>query len=215
MSRRRFASFYERRIFPWINDKLTSAPEVQRLRTEALAGARGRTIEIGFGGGANLPFYPPAVDEIVGVEPNRGMFRFGQRRARAHRVPVRLAIAEGEALPFAGDVFDTAVSTLTLCTVADPHAVLAELRRVLHDDGRLIVLEHGLAAEPSVARWQHRLNPVQNVVACGCNLNRPTRDVVEHAGFVFTAIRQFFLPGVPRPMGWFTVGTASVAAKRA
>jgi SAM-dependent methyltransferase len=97
---------------------------------------------------------------------------------------------------------------LTLCTVTDTARVLSELRRVLRDDGRLLILEHGLADDASVARWQRRLNRLQNVVACGCNLNRPIVDLVERAGFRFTALRRFFIPKAPRTHGWTMLGTA-------
>src|ERR1051325_11715743 len=65
--------FYERRIFPWLNDKLTASPDLIRLRAETLVGARGHVLEIGFGTGANLDHYPAAVDAITAVEPNDGM----------------------------------------------------------------------------------------------------------------------------------------------
>ncbi|MDR1988687.1 MAG: class I SAM-dependent methyltransferase [Acidobacteriaceae bacterium] len=209
MAGRRFAGFYERRVFPWLCDRLTSAPAIERLRGDALMAARGRTLDIGFGAGANLPHYPDAVTDICAVDPNLGMHARARRRALSFRRPVRLLLAEGEHLPFADGVFDTAVSTLTLCTVRRPHLVLEELRRVLVPDGQLLVLEHGLAADASVARWQHRLNGVQNIVACGCHLNRPVRELVEQHGFSFETVRQGFALGVPRPLGWFTLGTAT------
>ncbi|OFW42516.1 MAG: hypothetical protein A3J29_07075 [Acidobacteria bacterium RIFCSPLOWO2_12_FULL_67_14b] len=201
-------SFYERRVFPWLNDKLTAGPELMRIRADALAAATGRVLEIGFGSGPNLAHYPAAVESLVAIEPNVGM----QARAAAHirqsRIPVTTVVGRAETLPVPDRSIDTAVSTLTLCTVSDPGRTLAELRRVLRDDGRLIVMEHGLSEEPGVARWQGRLNGLQNVVACGCNLNRPIADLVERAGFRFETLRKFYVPNVPRTHGWFSVGVA-------
>jgi SAM-dependent methyltransferase len=200
--------FYERRIFPWLNDKMTAGPVLNRLRAETLAAARGQVVEIGFGTGANLDHYPPAVKSITAIEPNEGMNSRAVDRTRQSRIPVATVQSAAENLALPDRSADTAVSTLTLCSVSDPARVLAELRRVLRDDGRLIVLEHGLSSEPSVARWQNRLNGIQNDVACGCNLNRPIVELVTAAGFAFDSVQTFYAPGVPRTHGWFTAGTA-------
>jgi SAM-dependent methyltransferase len=208
---RMLGSFYERRVFPWLNARLTANPEIVQLRRDALATARGRVVEIGFGSGQNLAHYPDAVDSIIAIEPNEGMHALATSQLGASGIPVTMLIGEAESLPIPDNSMDTAVSTLTLCTVSDPARTLAELRRVLRDKGRLIVLEHGLSEEPGVARWQNRLNGIQNVVACGCNLNRPIGDLVERSGFRFETLRKFYLSGVPRTHGWFSVGTAIVA----
>ena len=205
---RRYLGFYERRVFPWLNDKLTASPELIQIRADALAAARGRVIEIGFGSGQNLAHYPANVESIVAIEPNEGMHDRAVPRIRASRIPVDMRVGHAESLPLPDRSLDTAVSMLTLCTVSDPARVLAELHRVLRDDGRLIVMEHGLSQEPGVARWQNRLNRIQNVVGCGCNLNRPIADLVESHGFRFETLRRFYVAGVPRTHGWISVGSA-------
>jgi ubiquinone/menaquinone biosynthesis C-methylase UbiE len=206
MSRR--PGFYERVVFPWLNEKLTNVPELLRMRSDALASARGRVLEIGFGSGANLPHYPPAVDAVVAVEPNEGMYARAGDRLRAFGRPVEWIASGAEGIDVVDRSADTAVSTLTLCSVADPQRALAELRRVLRDDGRLIVLEHGLSPDAAVARWQRRLNRMQNVVACGCHLTRPIIELVEGQGFRFDSLQTFYSEGLPRTHGWITVGAA-------
>jgi len=203
--------FYERRVFPWLNDKLSGAPEVTELRGEVLRPASGMVIEIGFGSGANLPHYPAAVESIVAIDPNTGMHDRAASRVRDSRIPVTLLVGRAETLPVPDATLDTAVSTLTLCSVADPPRVLSELSRVLKDRGRLILMEHGRADDPGISRWQDRLNGIQKVMACGCQLNRPIQDLVEAAGFRFESVRKFYLPKAPRTHGWFTVGVASKA----
>jgi ubiquinone/menaquinone biosynthesis C-methylase UbiE len=200
--------FYERRIFPWLNDRLNRDPELEKLRTEAMAPARGRVVEIGFGSGANLAHYPATVESVTAIEPNEGMRDRAAARIGASPVPVELVAGTAERIPFPDRSFDTAVSTLTLCTVADPMQVLGELRRVLRDDGRLIVLEHGLSEERGVARWQNRLDRFQSIVACGCHLNRPIVDLVERGGFRFDALRKFYAPKLPHTHGWIAMGAA-------
>jgi ubiquinone/menaquinone biosynthesis C-methylase UbiE len=210
MPGRRSLGFYERRVFPWLNDKLANGPELDRLRAEALATARGRVLEIGFGSGASLSHYPPAVRQIVALDPNTGMHDLAAPRIRGSHVPVVRLVGEAERLPLADRSIDTAASMLTLCTVSDPVGVLGELRRVLREDGRLIVVEHGLSEDPGVARWQQRLNRVQNVVACGCNLNRAIADLVERGGFAWVDLKRFYAPGIPRTHGWITTGIATI-----
>jgi ubiquinone/menaquinone biosynthesis C-methylase UbiE len=199
--------FYRRTVFPWLNDRLNRDPEILRLRRETLAPARGRVLEIGFGTGSNLPHYPQTVTEVVGIEPSEGMTARAKAAVAQSRTPVEIIATNAESLPVDDRSVDTAVSTLTLCTVADPQRVLSEIRRVLRTDGVLIVLEHGLSADPKLARWQHRLNGIQKVVACGCNLDRDITALLKRSGFGRQEdIRQFFAPKMPRTHGWITAG---------
>lgn len=200
--------FYESRVFPWLNDRLTAGPSLAAIRAEAVGSARGRVVEIGFGSGLNLAHYPASVQSLVAVEPSAGMRARSRERIAAARFPVEVIEGVAERLPLPDEGFDTAVSTLTLCTVAEPELVLAELRRVLRPDGRLLLMEHGLSEDDGVARWQRRLNGLQRVVACGCNLDRPIGQLVQRQGFRFESVRRFYAPGMPRTHGWVTVGAA-------
>ena len=200
--------FYESRVFPWLNDRLNADPVLEGIRAEAVSAARGRVVEIGFGSGLNLAHYPNAVHSLVAVEPNMGMHARARPRIEASRFPVAVVPGTAEQLPLPDAGFDTAVSTLTLCTVSDPARVLAELRRVLRSDGRLLVMEHGLSEDDGVARWQQRLNGMQRIVACGCNLNRPMAELLQAHGFRFESVRKFYAPKMPRTHGWLTVGSA-------
>lgn len=202
------AGFYEGRVFPWLNDRLGKDPELQRLRSETLAAARGRVLEIGLGTGLNLPHYPARVTEVVAVEPSEGMLARAGARIAAAPFPVHVITGSAENLPLPDGSFDTAVSTLTLCTVPDPGRALSELRRVLRDDGQLLLLEHGLADDPGVARWQGRLDWLQTRFACGCHLNRPVLRMLRDHGFRVDALRQFYVPRIPRIHGWMTQGAA-------
>jgi ubiquinone/menaquinone biosynthesis C-methylase UbiE len=199
---------YERVVFPWLNDALGRVSALRELRQETLSAAYGDVIEIGFGTGANLAHYPPAVTTVVGVEPSRGMTRRAVARVDASPIAVRIVGSVAEDLPFESARFDAAVTTLTLCSVRDPRRVLGELHRVLRPGGTLFVLEHGLSPDPSVARWQQRLNGLQRVVACGCNLNRPVAALVTAAGFELARVRTFAVPGIPQTHGWITAGSA-------
>lgn len=204
--------FYQRRVFPWLNDRFCGDEQLQELRAEALRPAHGRVLEIGFGTGLNLPHYPAAVQSLVAVEPNAGMVGRARSRLAAAPMPVEIIAGGAEAIAAPAASFDTAVSVLTLCTVGDPARVLAELRRLLRPNGRLLLLEHGLAPDAGVARWQRRLNGLERVLACGCTLDRPVAALVRAGGFGFESLRQFYAPGIPRTHGWLTLGCASLAA---
>ena len=127
------------RIFAAMYDPMMAGSEKAGLadhRRDLLANARGRVLEIGAGTGANLPYYTPAVEEVVLAEPEEPMARRLDGKLDSARVSARVVRASADALPFEDDAFDTVVSTLVLCTVPDQRAALAEIQRVLKSDGR-------------------------------------------------------------------------------
>lgn len=188
------------RVFAAGYDLLMARAEragLARMREELLASAAGRVLEIGGGTGANLPFFGPAVAELVTTEPEEPMAARLERKAAGGRLLVKVMRAPAERLPFEDASFDCAVSTLVLCTVADPDAALAELRRVLRPGGRLLVIEHVRSSDPREAWWQDRLRLPWSWLGCGCQLNRRTREAVERAGFTTAGLRDGELPKAP------------------
>jgi ubiquinone/menaquinone biosynthesis C-methylase UbiE len=172
---------------PWIYDAMCALAEAAGLRRwrEWLArGARGRTLDVGCGTGRNLPLFP-AQTRIVGVDFTLDpLLRARRREPRAH-----LVRASAEALPFRDGSFDTVVSGLVLCSVARPRAAVAEMRRVLRDDGELRLLEHVRATRPWKARLQDLLQPAWTALSGGCHPNRDTEATVLGAGFVVSERR--------------------------
>src|SRR5262245_49556915 len=117
-------------VFAALYDRITARAEragLADMRAELLAGASGRTLELGAGTGANATYYPGAVTELVVTEPDPHMARRLRERwaAEPPAFEVEVAEAPAESLPFADDSFDTVVSTLVLCTVDDPQATVA------------------------------------------------------------------------------------------
>ena len=143
-------------------------------RRALLATARGRVLEIGAGTGLNLAHYPAGIDELVLSEPEPAMRGRLERRAARSGRAAAVVPASAEALPFADGSFDTVVSTLVLCTVANPTAAVREMRRVLAPGGRLLFVEHVRAASPRLARWQDRLAGPWAAFAQGCRCNAAT-----------------------------------------
>ncbi len=165
---RAFAALYDRGL------KATEEAGLGRMRAELLAEAGGRTLELGAGTGVNLDLYPAAVEELVLVEPDPHMAkRLRERLVHSSRAG-ELVEAPAERLPFASASFDTAVSTLVLCTVPDPVAAIAELERVLKPGGRLLFIEHVRGEDPELARWQDRLEKPWRFLGDGCHCNRNT-----------------------------------------
>lgn len=191
---------YRHRIFPWLMDFSMASGEVESLRRELLADVRGEVLEIGSGTGLNFPHYPAQAGPVTGVDPNPGMARRAGRRRDRAPVEVRLEIADAQDLPFDAGRFDAAVTTFTLCSIPRVERALAEVRRVLRPGGRLHYMEHGLAPEPRVRRWQRRLTPLQRVVADGCHLDRNIRALLEAAGFD-PGGETFYLHRVPKVLG--------------
>lgn len=181
------------------------------LRERVCAGLTGRVVEIGFGSGLNVPFYPDTVDTVSAVEPADLGWRLASERVAAARVPIERSGLDGQSLPFDDDSFDCALSTWTLCTIPDVATALTEVRRVLAPGGTLHFVEHGLAPEPRVQVWQHRLNPIQKAVAGGCHLNRDIRGLLTDAGFEIRDIDVFYGEDAPRFLAAQSLGVAVAA----
>jgi ubiquinone/menaquinone biosynthesis C-methylase UbiE len=201
--------FYADRIFPYLMDWTLSRSRFRELRREALASAHGSVLEIGFGTGLNLPHYPGSVTKLTVLDPAVLLPAKVTRRIASAFMPVDVRHLAAEALPFEDDHFNCVVSTFALCTIPDPVAALLEVRRVLKSDGCYLFLEHGRSDDVRVARWQDFFNPLQQRLACGCNLNRPIDALIRGAGLQVNRLDRFRLESVPRIVGEMYRGVAN------
>lgn len=203
---------YERYVLPKMIDIACGMGDVMKARSMIVPQARGEVLEIGIGTGLNLQFYDPEkVSSVVGVDPAAQMQTLGRKRAAAISIPVEMVAVDVQGIHAESNRFDTIVMTFTLCSIADPVPALEEMARVLKPGGRLLFCEHGLAPDPSVERWQHRLTPVWKPFAGGCHLNRDIPALIRAGGFVIDELLAEYLTG-PRPMTYVYSGWAQKAA---
>jgi ubiquinone/menaquinone biosynthesis C-methylase UbiE len=203
-------SLYSDHILPHVINLSMRNRELQPYRERVLARAEGRVLEIGIGSGLNLPFYGERVEQVLGLEPAPRLLAMAQDQAQHTARPVTLIAGSAEAIPVEDHSIDTVVTTWTLCSIPDAIGALKEMRRVLRPGGQLLFVEHGLAPEDNVQRWQNRLTPLWKKIGGGCHLNRPIRALIERSGFDIAQIETGYAKG-PRPMTFFYEGRATPA----
>jgi ubiquinone/menaquinone biosynthesis C-methylase UbiE len=200
--------FYNDHVVPRLVHWTLKGKDFAPLRTRVVQGLSGTVLEVGFGSGLNLPCYPAGVEKLYAVEPSEDARRLARRAIAQAPFPVELVADTAESLPLPDASVDAAVSTWTLCTISDVHRALGEIRRVLRPGGVFRFIEHGLSPQPRVARWQHRLDPLQQRLAGGCHLNRQIDRLVEGAGFRLEEIQTFYL-SAPKIWTWSYLGKAA------
>ena len=193
---------WDERVLPRLTDRSLRGPELDGLRRAVCAGLTGRVLEIGFGSGLNVRSYPGGVTSVAAIEPSDLAWELSEPRRSAGDVPVSRAGLDGQRLDLPDDSVDSALVTFSLCTVPDPLLALQEARRVVRGGGRLHALEHGLAPEASVRRWQRRMEPVQRTVFAGCHLTRDVPALLASAGWRLEDREQDYLPGPALSRPW-------------
>jgi SAM-dependent methyltransferase len=202
---------YGEQVLPRIIDVACNMKASVPQRRRVCEGLAGDVVEIGFGSGLNVPFYPAAVTHVAAVEPADVGWKLAGKRLGATTIPVQRSGLDGQSLPFPDDHFDAALSTWTMCTIPDVTAALRELRRVLKPGATLHFVEHGLAPDERVRHWQHRLEPINKRLFGGCHLTRPVVDLLTGAGFTITEIDVYYEQGAPKFVGASSLGVAQSA----
>ncbi len=201
--------WYGEHIFPHLMEWVMGGEEFQKQRSLVLARVNGTVLEIGFGTGLNLPHYPAALSSLHAIDPAHMLPRKIAERSAAIPFPLQIQRTRAETLPYNARSFNFVVSTWTLCTIPDPVKALLEVYRVLKPDGVFLFLEHGRSEDAKVAAWQDRFNPVQNIIGCGCNLNRKIDQIIAQAGLTIMTLDRFRMQSVPRLGGEMYRGAAT------
>ena len=169
-------------------------------RRRLVAAASGAVVEIGAGYGATFPFYPPAVSRVLALEPDPTLRGLALAAAAAAAVSVTVLDGVAESLPAADASVDTVVTSLVLCSVAEPSAALAAAVRVLKPGGQLLFYEHVRSEHRVLAAVEDLLTPLWSRLAGGCHPNRDTAAIIERAGLTIRSLERFgfsVLPGNP------------------
>lgn len=178
-------SFYDRYVTPRMIDLVCGSRMIGRQRARVVPAAEGRVLDVGFGAGANLPFYDPArVERLFALEPDPEMVKLARRRlAESPIAEVEVLASPGEEIPLEDASVDAIVLTYALCTIPDAAAAAAEMRRVLKPGGRLLFAEHGRHPKPGPRKLQERLEPLWSKLSGGCHLTRRPPSLLDAAGF--------------------------------
>jgi ubiquinone/menaquinone biosynthesis C-methylase UbiE len=202
-------SFYRDKVLPRLQDKAMNRQGTRDVRARVCAGLNGKVLEVGFGTGLNVAYYPQAVTTVLAVEPSGACMQMAEARIASSTVPVELAGLTGERLDLPSEEVDIVLSTWTLCTIPDLAAALGELRRVLKPGGIFHFVEHGHAPDAKTARWQRRLDPLNQRLAGGCHLTRRIPESIEAAGFALQDLDAYYSEGEPKPWGYTYEGRAA------
>jgi ubiquinone/menaquinone biosynthesis C-methylase UbiE len=203
--------FYSQRIFPYLLDWSMSGTTLAQYRQKTLEKVKGNVLEIGFGTGLNLSYYPADIHHIVTVDVNPAVHQLAQKRLQKSAIAVDHHVLNGENLPMAENTFDSVVCTFTLCSIPKVEQALKEIYRVLKPGGQFFFIEHGLSNEPDIQRWQNRLTPIQKLVADGCHLNRNMRQLIE-VQFDMLTVAEFYAEDLPKVAAYFYQGIATKAS---
>ena len=202
---------YSTYIFPKVINVVMSTGYMKKARSAALAQVTGEVFEIGFGTGLNLPFYPEGIKKITTADVNPAMGRHAQKNIDASPIEVDCRTLNGESLPMEDETFDSVVCTWTLCSIVNVEQALREVHRVLKPDGKFFFVEHGLADDPKIQRWQDRLTPPWKMIGDGCHLNRNMKELIQDQHFAFQEIETYYMEKSPRAMGFMYQGIAAKA----
>ncbi|TQN44222.1 methyltransferase family protein [Blastococcus colisei] len=186
-----------------LDDRITG-----EVRARVCAGLTGDVLEIGYGAGLNQPHLPAAVTGVWAVEPSTTALRLSQERRDASAVPVVVAGDDAQFLDLPDDRFDAALCTWVLCGIPDAGAALAEVARVLKPGGSLHFVEHGLAPDAGVVRWQRRVNGVSRVVS-GCLLDNDVDALLAASPLTVTARTTWYEKAAPKAAGHMYAGRAT------
>jgi ubiquinone/menaquinone biosynthesis C-methylase UbiE len=207
-------NFYSKVIIPYFYDFSMDSGQINQGRKSILSRIKEeKVLEIGFGTAINLKFYPENVKHIIAIDANEGMLKQAKKKIDESKIKVEMIHQSSESLPFDDNSFDAVVSTYTLCSIKNVDVALKEIYRVLNPNGRYYFLEHGLADKPFTQKLQHLLNPIQNIWADGCNLNRDIKKLIEASGLKIIELKNYYMKRDPKIVGFMYEGIAIKESK--
>ena len=201
---------YRSRILPHLMNAVMSSDDNREIRSRVCTGLAGVVVEIGFGSGLNIPYYPAGVHTVHAVEPAARSVALASERIEASHAHVHHTGLTGERIDLPSASADAVLSTWTLCSIPDVDAALGEIGRVLKPGGTLHFVEHGISPDPKVACRQRRVEPISKPIFGGCHLTRDIPALLARTGFVIDTITTYQHPKEPKAFGWTFEGRATL-----
>ena len=203
--------FYEKYVLPKIINCACGTKPILIQRQKIVPSASGVILEIGVGSGVNIPYYSNSnVKKLIGLDLQQDNWDQPYKIAKKSNISIDLLQGDGEELPIPNNSIDTVLITYTMCTIPNVQRTLAEIKRVLNSEGKLLFCEHGLAPDKNVQKWQNKLNPIWKKCLGGCNLNRNIPELVLKSGFSFESINEMYIPSTPKFVGYNYWGAAKI-----
>lgn len=204
---------YNQYVCPHLINWAMQAKPISKQRKKIIPKAIGRVLEIGIGSGLNFKYYNQSkVSEVFAVEPDSILLNKAKINAQKNNISLNIQNIAAEKLPFEDNMFDTVISTYTMCSISNLSMALTEIKRVIKSNGKLIFSEHGKAPDDNIYRWQKRLNPIQKRIAGGCQLDVNIPIVIENSGFELSELNSMYIPG-PKFLSYHYWGSASLENK--
>lgn len=189
-------NYYQKEFFPKLTEVFLNNKIFNKERKNILSKVSGNVLEVGFGSGLNLNFYPKTVDSLVAIDPSKTALSLSEKRKAIAKFPINLLCGTCESASLSPESFDYIVTTWVLCMVEDPESTLRCMRKLLKPNGKYLFLEHGYSNNKFTRKMQNYWNPFHNRLFGGCNINRPIDTLVENAGFKILELKRFNLFGI-------------------
>lgn len=203
-------NWYNKKIMPRLLLWAMQQKPIGHIRKEIVPLVSGNVLEVGFGAGANLPFYSDSITSLVAIDVSEELREMAEQPLSEFTKPFNFVLGKAEAMPFESNSYDCILCTWTLCSMLDPVLALSEMRRVLRPNGHLIFAEHGLAPDKHIRACQRFFNPIWGKLAGGCQLIRAAPPLLTNAGFTIDSLDSSYLPG-PKIMTYTHRGVASIS----
>ena len=201
--------FYNKYILPKFLNCACGSKPINFQREKIVPLAEGVVLDIGIGSGLNIPFYNKSkIDYLYGLDPSDELLKIAKTIAKKNEFEIKFLQCGAEAIPLPDNSIDTVLITYTMCTMQDVELSNKEIMRVLKPEGQLLFIEHGLAPDKNVVKWQRRINPIWNKIAGGCNLNRDIPKLITSSGFKILNMEEMYLPSTPKFAGYNYWGIA-------
>ncbi|SFB11233.1 Ubiquinone/menaquinone biosynthesis C-methylase UbiE [Lentibacillus halodurans] len=189
MKKEKLIKKYDKQVKIYENHR--SNQKLAGWRNKLIKNAYGKVLEVGVGAGANFPYYNRNNIEITGVDFSSEMIKSAKRTASHFQVKAEFIQADINELVLEHNSFDCIVSTLSLCSYPDPIAALSKFNNWCHQDGIILLMEHGLSSNILLSFAQNVIDPLHTKIS-GCHCNRNINKIIEKSNLQVEYIESYW-----------------------